>query len=93
MASTYRRNITKSKSGHYHLTLIDKATRERVSAGFGWGSPAQACREEETRLADRLADQVARARAVGQDLHKVCAAVAALPSDDMLLNALGPCSK
>lgn len=51
----YRRYITKSRSGHYHLTLIDKVTGLRQSGRYGWSNPAQARREEEEWCADQLA--------------------------------------
>lgn len=60
---TYRRNITKSKAGHYRLTLIDKQFKIRVTDNFGWSTPEQAKIRSEERLAAELAVYVARAAA------------------------------
>jgi hypothetical protein len=58
---TYRRNITKSKAGHYRLTLIDKQFKIRVTDKFGWSTAEQATLRGEERLAAELAKYVERA--------------------------------
>ena len=62
--STYRRNITKSKAGHYRLTLISTQFKIRVTDQFGWSTSAQAKAMSEERLAAELAEYVARAVAM-----------------------------
>lgn len=59
--TAYRRNITKSKAGHYRLTLIDKKIKIRVTDSFGWSTAEQATIRGEERLAEQLAIYVARA--------------------------------
>ena len=61
-AITYRRNITKSKAGHYRLTLIDKQFKIRVTDNFGWSTAEQATIRGEERLAAELAKYVERAK-------------------------------
>ena len=80
-ATTYRRNITKSRSGLYTLTLIDKVTRLRVS-GFGWELPERARTEDEPRLAAKLAEEVARCRRLRDDQQKIANAAAVAMSED-----------
>lgn len=62
--TAYRRNITKSKAGHYRLTLIDTQFKIRVTDKFGWSTPEQAKIRSEERLAAELAVYVARAQAM-----------------------------
>jgi hypothetical protein len=57
-AATYRRNITKSRAGLYRLTLIDKETGIRVTDEYGWNNAAQARAKGESRLAEKLAENV-----------------------------------
>ena len=62
MATTsisYRRNITKSRAGHYRLTLIDKETLVKVTSTQKWSTADQAKREDEARLALQLAELAA----------------------------------
>lgn len=73
----YRRNITKSKSGHYHLTLICKTTGLKVTGDYGWSTPQQARNEEEPKLVVALESRRAIRRAVSSDMHRVAVAVAA----------------
>jgi hypothetical protein len=58
---TYRRNITKSKAGHYRLTLISTQFRVRVTDPYGWSTAEQARLQAEERLAAELAVYVERA--------------------------------
>lgn len=75
--STYRRNITKSKSGHYHLTLIDKRTGLRQTGRFGWGTPETAKAQEETYCTEQLAERVARLDSLRDDQQRIANAAAA----------------
>ena len=54
----YRRNITKSKAGHYRLTLIDTQFKIKVTDKSGWSTAAQATMQAEQRLAAELATYV-----------------------------------
>lgn len=65
-AKTYRKNITKSRAGHYRLTLIDRATRHRVTSGYGWNDAAQATAMDEARLAVKLAEELAASKLLRQ---------------------------
>lgn len=57
----YRRNITKSKAGHYRLTLISKVHAHlKVTSDYGWSTSQQAILQDEDKLADALAARVAR---------------------------------
>ena len=62
----YRRNITKSKAGHYRLTLISTQFAIRVTDKSGWSTAAQATMQAEERLAAELATYVERAIAMQQ---------------------------
>ena len=59
--TTYRRCITKSRSGHYRLTLINTQFRIRVTDDSGWSTAEQARIRAEERLAAELATYVQRA--------------------------------
>lgn len=51
---SYRVNITKSRAGHYRLTLICKADRYLKVTGLGWSTPEQARIMDEEKLAAEL---------------------------------------
>ena len=66
MSTTYRRNITKSRAGHYRLTLTSTQIQIRVTDKSGWSTPQQARAMAEERLAAELAAYVERAIAMNQ---------------------------
>jgi hypothetical protein len=61
MTNAYRRNITKSRAGHYRLTLTSTQVKIRVTDKLGWSTPQQAHVMAEERLAAELAAYVERA--------------------------------
>ncbi len=67
MTTTYRCNITKSRSGHYRLTLTSTQFKIRVTDKCGWSTAEQARAMAEERLAAELAAHVERAIAATQE--------------------------
>jgi hypothetical protein len=57
--SDVRRYLTKSRSGHYKLTLVHKLTRVKVIGAYGHSSAAQAMASEYPTLLATLAERVA----------------------------------